>query len=193
MKALIRAVLFATVVAPHVLAVHAFGQSPGWSPQQWEGDSTERQESNLEAKRVRWPAPVRLAGHQEILHQELDLNRAPAADETYFAPGNSLRLASPVQPHLVIESPSNQKRSSSGVHGGAFGGAAQQHRPPKPSLHHPYHLRRSVQAPPPVLPGAKQRETWKMPYSYGYFGAGGTRHWNQHSGYRDRYTEWRLR
>jgi hypothetical protein len=60
-------------------------------------------------------------------------------------------------------------------------------------VHPPYSPhRRRIQPPPPTLPGAKERAIWKTPYSYGYFGASGTRHWSLHHGYRERYTEWIL-
>ena len=55
-------------------------------------------------------------------------------------------------------------------------------------LHH-----HAQQVPPAVIPDAAQREVWKSPYSYGYFGASGTRRWTRHHGYRDRGKEWRLR
>jgi hypothetical protein len=45
-----------------------------------------------------------------------------------------------------------------------------------------------------AIPGAAAPKTaWKQPYSYGYFGASGKRHWSKHHGYRDRATEWRYR
>lgn len=44
-----------------------------------------------------------------------------------------------------------------------------------------------------TLPGGHERPMWKQPYSYGYFGASGSRSWSKHSGYRDRSTEFRFR
>ena len=44
-----------------------------------------------------------------------------------------------------------------------------------------------------TIAGAREREVWKQPYSYGYFGSSHQRHWTKHHGYRDRYTEWRYR
>jgi len=61
-------------------------------------------------------------------------------------------------------------------------------------IHPPFSShRRRVQPPPATLPGARKRQVWKSPYSYGYFGASGARYWSLHYGYRDRYTEWRLK
>jgi len=51
----------------------------------------------------------------------------------------------------------------------------------------------ATQAPPAVIPDASHREVWKSPYSYGFFGARGSRQWTRHYGYRDRGKEWRLR
>ena len=50
-----------------------------------------------------------------------------------------------------------------------------------------------IQPPPAMLPNANRSETWKTPYSYGYFGASGKRQWSLSHGYRDRYTQWELR
>jgi hypothetical protein len=60
---------------------------------------------------------------------------------------------------------------------------------PLPHLIHQHTTRTS----PAVIPSASQREVWKTPFSYGYFGANGSRHWIRHYGYRDRDKEWRLR
>lgn len=63
----------------------------------------------------------------------------------------------------------------------------EQHEVP-PLIH-----QRTPQLPPAVIPDASHREVWKSPFSYGYFGATGTRQWVRHYGYRDRDREWRLR
>ena len=60
---------------------------------------------------------------------------------------------------------------------------------PLPHLIH-HHTR---QIAPAVIPDGTLREVWKSPFSYGYFGASGSRRWIRHFGYRDRDTEWRLR
>ena len=47
--------------------------------------------------------------------------------------------------------------------------------------------------PRPMIPSAKVQRQWKPPYSYGYFGAEGKRHWYRQHGYRDRVLQWTLR
>lgn len=93
--------------------------------------------------------------------------------------------------HHILRSPEKtlpQKKNTSGKH------ATTEYHSSKRLVHPPFSpYRRRMQPDPPTLPGANQRETWKTPYSYGYFGASGTRHWSLHHGYRDRYTEWRLK
>ncbi|QDV65029.1 hypothetical protein Pan14r_27320 [Crateriforma conspicua] len=49
------------------------------------------------------------------------------------------------------------------------------------------------QKPGPAIPSAATRPAWKTPYSYGYFGARGSRHWSRQYGYRDGYSQWTLR
>lgn len=44
-----------------------------------------------------------------------------------------------------------------------------------------------------MIPNATVQPTWKAPYSYGYFGSPGKRHWTRQSGYRDRHLQWTLR
>jgi hypothetical protein len=132
--------------------------------------------SHQTTKKV-WPAPVR---HVSAVDEPAHAVEAGAEQQAYvFSPHpvNQLRSSGPLQPHQVIRSPFR-------TDGGAHQKAERQH-PPHSSL-----LRRTPK--PAVLPEADQRETWKTPYSYGYFGASGTRHWNMHHGYRDRYVEWRL-
>lgn len=85
-----------------------------------------------------------------------------------------------LHPHQVLLAPNRPSAQPSSKQ--------RQHRfAPHLSQHHP------IQPPPAQLPEANQRPRWKTPYSYGYFGASGTKHWNLHYGYRDRYTEWRLK
>ncbi|MCC9641784.1 hypothetical protein LOC71_05820 [Rhodopirellula sp. JC740] len=45
----------------------------------------------------------------------------------------------------------------------------------------------------PSIPNATIYPQWKTPYSYGYFGAEGKRHWSRQHGYRDRSLQWTLR
>ncbi len=63
--------------------------------------------------------------------------------------------------------------------------------PAHPLPHLIHHHSRHVA--PAVIPDGTLREVWKSPFSYGYFGASGSRRWIRHFGYRDRDTEWRLR
>lgn len=45
----------------------------------------------------------------------------------------------------------------------------------------------------PTIPAATVQPRWKTPYSYGYFGAEGKRHWSRQHGYQDRSLQWSLR
>ncbi|KLU02371.1 hypothetical protein RISK_005437 [Rhodopirellula islandica] len=45
----------------------------------------------------------------------------------------------------------------------------------------------------PAIPAATVQPRWKTPYSYGYFGAEGKRHWSRQHGYNDRSLQWSLR
>jgi hypothetical protein len=121
-----------------------------------------------------WPAPVRNVQYTETQSWPGDSSAMQAG------PLNPLR--SPLPPHHVIQSPTKPKKTT-------------RHSSQAPVPRHPSfaHHHRMLQPTPALLPEAKQRETWKTPYSYGYFGASGTRHWTKHHGYRDRHTEWRLR
>ncbi|MFK8111872.1 MAG: hypothetical protein AB8B91_06705 [Rubripirellula sp.] len=96
---------------------------------------------------------------------------------------NGLRTASH-QPHHILQAPGQRKSKKTDPH--TAHGKRQVHPP-----HSSYHRR--FQSQPAVLPVASQRENWKTPYSYGYFGASSSRHWSLHHGYRDRQVEWRLK
>lgn len=88
----------------------------------------------------------------------------------------------PLPPHSILRAPTTKRPTPHH----AAGTRHSSNHPPHLSLH------RRVVPPPATLPSANRRETWKAPYSYGYFGASSKRHWTMHRGYRDRYTEWRL-
>lgn len=45
----------------------------------------------------------------------------------------------------------------------------------------------------PTIPAATVQPRWETPYSYGYFGAEGKRHWSRQHGYQDRSLQWSLR
>lgn len=62
------------------------------------------------------------------------------------------------------------------------------------SKHHPPIIyREGPQTERAVVLGANQVPVWKTPFSYGYFGTNGTKHWYSHYGYRDRRTVWSYR
>lgn len=147
----------------------------------------------------RLPNPIRQADHTEPL-TDLPGTTPPSIYDSstdygdsvaesawgtgYDLPINGLR-GQPTHAHQVIRAPSNQPPGQQQ----ASGKISKKHL-----VHPPYSShRRRIQPAPATLPGGKQRESWKSPYSYGYFGASGTRHWSLHHGYRDRYTEWRLK
>lgn len=120
-----------------------------------------------------WPSPVR-----SVQHVEADPSFEPIPVEL---------TKPPLHPHHVIAAPPPPGAEMERVRGPHHGGPDKFHFPFHPSHHAP------LQASNAKLPRANLRKTWKTPYSYGYFGASGTRHWSLHHGYRDRYTEWRLR
>jgi hypothetical protein len=64
----------------------------------------------------------------------------------------------------------------------------------KDQTHPPHDMFRQRHQPEPAgIPDAVQRNTWKTPYSYGFFGGSRDRRWQRHFGYRDRGTAWTLR
>lgn len=96
-----------------------------------------------------------------------------------------------LHPHRLIVSPERQQPGGAQAargSGAAGSGAAASTHPLARLKHHG-----QVQAPVPLMPQSNVTPTWKSPYSYGHFGASGTRHWSVHHGYRDRMIEWRLR
>ena len=138
-----------------------------------------------------WPEPVR----QNFVRQAQHIQEAPLPSQStelgtiqdagfhMDAPLNVLRGSSASQTHRVIVSPDRRPTTAS------------KYRHKHPHMYQPHYWsqhHRPIQPSPAALPRAQQRETWKTPYSYGYFGASGNRHWTLHNGHRDRYTEWRL-
>jgi len=96
------------------------------------------------------------------------------------------RPAPPPAVHRVIQAPAAPIHAP-GVPAGSNASHRPPHRPPHTRLWHG-----RIEAVPATVPQAQQKAAWKSPYSYGYFGASGKRHWSKHHGYRQRYTEWRL-
>ncbi len=147
----------------------------------------------------RLPNPIRQADHTEPLADSPNIAPPSVYDSStdsgdsiaesswgigHDLPINGLR-GQPTHAHRVIRAPSLQPPGQQK----AAGKTSKKHL-----VHPPYSShRRRIQPAPATLPGGKERQTWKSPYSYGYFGASGTRHWSLHHGYRDRYTEWRLK
>ncbi len=156
----------------------------------------------------RLPNPVRTASHQEPIDRSILEQRAEHSSGHSLGVGsepNSIAESSwgmghgiggnqhpwnglrgdPSHAHQILRAPMSQVPS---------GHSAKVKPHAKKLIHPPYSPhRRRMQPEPATLPGANQQEIWKTPYSYGYFGASGTRHWSLHYGYRDRYTEWRLK
>jgi hypothetical protein len=148
----------------------------------------------------RLPNPVRTAGHHEPISDSIPGESSWVDVEPDFTiesswglgygnggyqhPLNGLRQE-PKHAHQILRAPTIAAPGEQAATGKSL---------QKKLVHPPYSShRRRMQPEPPTLPGANQREIWKTPFSYGYFGASGTRHWSLHHGYRDRYTEWRLR
>lgn len=100
-----------------------------------------------------------------------------------------------------------QNHSPTGVSGSASGAVPglHHHLPDMPGVENdphsvgPGHLGMGTHwlktrpQPRQTIPGATVAPSWKTPYSYGYFGSEGKRHWTRQHGYRDRYLQWTLR
>ena len=78
-----------------------------------------------------------------------------------------------------------------------YGEPGQSEIPALQGDHHRFSIKKYLPGPiqpsQATIPDARERATWKQPYSYGYFGASGNPHWGKHHGYRDKYTEFRYR
>ncbi|TWU60203.1 hypothetical protein Poly51_04780 [Rubripirellula tenax] len=190
----------------------AAAQTPAWEPVRFESPLERDEQAELESKRVRWPEPVRMRREatveqaqyqqEEIAYPEPPLPMESVGD--VFAMGDQPPQP-PQVPHRVLAAPTPQPTANPnggaghGVSGhgilghgvGASAGHGSPNRPPNHPLHPGYRLHHQIQPVTASIPNAKRQETWKTPYSYGYFGASGTRQWSMHHGYRDRYIEWR--
>ena len=177
------------------------------------GQSISRSNPPAESSTTRrLPNPIRQAAHREPIDTPPNIDIPPKigdssvianpdrGDESMVAESgwgygsgtpDDLPLSGldqpPKHPHQILrapQSPSTGKKSPfshESIH------------PSKRLVHPPFSShRRRVQPAPATLPGANQKASWKTPYSYGYFGGSGTRHWSLHHGARDRYTEWVL-
>jgi hypothetical protein len=127
---------------------------------------------------TRLPSPVRRADHQGALTV---LEPAQVSSLT------PIEISRGLPAHRILRAPVKVPSSESTARHHA-------HHAPKTHVPRPPHagLRRRIAPPPAMLPEANRRDTWKAPYSYGYFGASGKRHWSLSHGYRDRYTQWDL-
>ncbi|QDT06009.1 hypothetical protein K227x_44160 [Rubripirellula lacrimiformis] len=98
------------------------------------------------------------------------------------------------QPAAVPSEGGNDSRSGHhglGHHGLGHHGGGNPQGLTVPPITLAQRVKQQVRTPPATIPNARRREVWKTPYSYGYFGASGSRSWSNHHGYRDRYSEWR--
>ena len=154
-------------------------------------------------QRKRLPNPVRQADHTEplVVAQESVPNRGHAnQDSESSVQGSGWSMGhrqamtglpySPQHTHRILRPPSTQLPT-----GHSHDRKSRlESEFDKRWIHPPFSShRRRIQPAPAMVPDGKQRAIWKSPYSYGYFGATRTRHWSLHYGYRDRYTEWRLK
>ena len=118
--------------------------------------------------------PVRVAEHRyhapEVVESSVHPQVNPVVDSAL----------APTIPYDVIESPFRQPQREETLH------FRSQYHPPITQREGP----RTQRA---VIPNAMQMPVWKTPFSYGYFGTSGTKHWYLHHGYRDRRTEWSYR
>lgn len=120
--------------------------------------------------------------------------RKPFLQVQYVEPLDAVAMVPGGYSHQIIRAP--RIVSSGGASPPMHAGHAASTNPAPSSAVDPLpHLlnHHATQPPPAVIPDASQREVWKSPYSYGFFGASGSRKWTRHYGYRDRDKEWRLR
>ena len=116
---------------------------------------------------------VRVAEHQFQSSE-------PGESVVHELPDHGLQSVMPTIPYDVIESPFRQPYREETLH---F----------RSDRHPPITHREGPRTERAVVSGASQMPVWKTPFSYGYFGARGTKHWHWHHGYRDRRSEWMYR
>ncbi|MGB7326844.1 MAG: hypothetical protein WBD31_18350 [Rubripirellula sp.] len=213
----VAALLLLAALAPS----STMGQTPakpgGWSPDRWDDDYQRDDAADLASQQVQWPEPVRIA---QIPGRDSPIRQAQYEVEPFDEPSFAAvitdespqtfagdPLPAPLPAHQVITAPrpkpkarshggAGVDRAGGSLHGGMHDGLANHHDADRRSLTSPlppgYRLHHHIQAPTATIPNAVRRESWKTPYSYGYFGASGTRSWSRHTSYRDNKTEWRL-
>ena len=155
-------------------------------------------------------ATIRQSVHESIFDETGASQTRPFAGEVMSL--GPVEVTGPPSPsHQVIRSPSRSRDArptEMGTYDGTYHHGVHRDGVHSESLHekaravhekhretHPDHssIRRRIQPEPPTIPGGREQEMWKQPYSYGYFGASGDRHWLMQHGYRDRYTQWTRR
>ncbi len=138
-------------------------------------------QSSVGQSSVARPSPVQWSPVRPAQHHEPLAIVEPAA----VGPLTAIETGFGLPSHRVLQAPREIPSSES----------ARSHHAPKAHYPHPPRLGlgRRIAPPPAMLPNANRSETWKTPYSYGYFGASGKRQWSLSHGYRDRYTQWELR
>lgn len=132
---------------------------------------------------ARFASPVRIVDHRtglQPVQPALPIHTSPIVPEQTL-PGVTSVSGSPApHAHQIIDSP--------------FRGTDRHGKVITHDHHHPpvlkHHFTRPQRA---AIPEASREPVWKTPYSYGYFGARGLKHWHRHVGYRDRSIEWQYR
>lgn len=118
--------------------------------------------------------PVRVAEHRFHSSEMVE-----SSEHSQVAAAVDIALQ-PTIPYDVIESPFRQPYREDTLH-------------VRSKYHPPITLREGPRTERAVIPNTMQMPVWKTPFSYGYFGTSGTKHWYGHHGYRDRRTEWSYR
>lgn len=140
--------------------------------------------------RAELPRPVRPNHTQQVTHTVVHPNHMPSEFQTRSLVGSpqTVTQGNPqLQPHDLLRSPAQTAHPRAGGRHSNSGGKHSNHWAwLHQKKHHP------IQPPAALLPESNSRPVWKTPFSYGHFGASGTRHWSTHHGYRDRTVEWRF-
>jgi len=155
-----------------------------------------------------WVTPVNhsetLAHVGEVEHSGTvtDLLGSPSGVRHEIVASSGMGLAMPAPRHHVIRAPRDiapaEIHSTLTSHSGPHTHGIHEHAAALKARHeetHPEHLamRRRVQGEPATIPHGLERSVWKQPYSYGYFGASGSRQWSLQHGYRERHSQWTRR
>lgn len=119
-------------------------------------------------------SPVRVAEHH--FHSS---KRVSSSEHSHVAAAVDMTMT-PTLGYDVIESPLGRPHRDDTRHISS-------------KSHPPATFREGPRTERAVIPNTIQTPVWKIPFSYGYFGTSGTKHWYWHHGYRDRRTEWSYR